>query len=209
MKWNWKTFKCQLSKRRHYSAQGLEISENRHLPCITKFIGIHEENLIFSRNIKIFTCPAAWDTRKYERTSTIFEPCAHATNPNKNCVIQNFTLQIKTKVFYQILISQDFSISVLGKPLSENDIHLIMEYGAGSQWGNYTANRANRFVWGFHHRSLALFFFYILSPQMILTEAFNIIPFCVLFFFYVLSPQMILTEAFNIIPFCVVFFYIY
>ena len=38
---------------------GLEISENRHLPCITKFIGIHGENLIFSRNIKIFTCPAA------------------------------------------------------------------------------------------------------------------------------------------------------
>ena len=38
---------------------GLEISENRHLPCITKFIGMHGENLIFSRNIKIFTCPAA------------------------------------------------------------------------------------------------------------------------------------------------------
>ena len=38
---------------------GLEISENRHLPCITKCIGIHGENLIFSRNIKIFTCPAA------------------------------------------------------------------------------------------------------------------------------------------------------
>ena len=37
----------------------LKISENRHLPCITKFIGIHGENLIFSRNIKIFTCPAA------------------------------------------------------------------------------------------------------------------------------------------------------
>ena len=26
---------------------GLEISENRHLPCITKFIGIHGENLFF------------------------------------------------------------------------------------------------------------------------------------------------------------------
>ena len=41
------------------SVPGLEISDNRHLPCITKFIGIHGENLIFSRNIKIFTCPAA------------------------------------------------------------------------------------------------------------------------------------------------------
>ena len=38
---------------------GLEISENRHLPCITKCIVIHGENLIFTRNIKIFTCPAA------------------------------------------------------------------------------------------------------------------------------------------------------
>ena len=40
----------------------------------------------------------------------------------------------------------------------------------------------------FHHRSLTLYFFYILSPQMILTEAFDI----------TLSPQMILTEAFDI-----------
>ena len=43
----------------HQTSPGLEISENRHLPSITKFIGIHGENLIFSRNIKIFTCPAA------------------------------------------------------------------------------------------------------------------------------------------------------
>ena len=42
-----------------FTCAGLEISENRHLPYITKFIGIHGENLIFSRNIKIFTCPAA------------------------------------------------------------------------------------------------------------------------------------------------------
>ena len=42
-----------------YGIAGLEISENRHLPCITKFIGIHGEKLIFSRNFKIFTCPAA------------------------------------------------------------------------------------------------------------------------------------------------------
>ena len=65
-------------RQRHTSA-GLEISEIRHLPCITKYIAytrIHGKNLIFSRNIKIFTCPAASDTRKYERTSTIFEPCS-------------------------------------------------------------------------------------------------------------------------------------
>ena len=31
--------------------------------------------LIFTRNNKIFTCPAAWGTRKYELTSAIFEPC--------------------------------------------------------------------------------------------------------------------------------------
>ena len=38
-------------------------------------IGIYGKKLIFTKNIKIFTCPAAWDTRKYERKSTIFEPC--------------------------------------------------------------------------------------------------------------------------------------
>ena len=49
----------QKKMRRCTPYSGLEISENRHLLCITKFIGIHGENLIFSRNIKIFTCPAA------------------------------------------------------------------------------------------------------------------------------------------------------
>ena len=68
----------------YYMSTGLEISENRHLPCITKFIGIHGENLIFSRNIKIFTCPAAWDTRKYERTSTIFEPWSNIDWPQEH-----------------------------------------------------------------------------------------------------------------------------
>ena len=33
------------------------------------------KKLNFTRNIKIFTCPATWGTRKYERTSAIFEPC--------------------------------------------------------------------------------------------------------------------------------------
>ena len=33
------------------------------------------KNLIFTRSINIFTCPAAQGTRKYERTSAIFEPC--------------------------------------------------------------------------------------------------------------------------------------
>ena len=42
------------------------------------------------------------------------------------------------------ITSHIFLFSVLGKPLTENDIHLIMEYTAGSKWGNYTANRANR-----------------------------------------------------------------
>ena len=31
--------------------------------------------LIFIRNMKISTCPAAWGTRKHEWTSAIFEPC--------------------------------------------------------------------------------------------------------------------------------------
>ena len=31
--------------------------------------------LIYTRNIKIFTCPAAWSIRKYEQTSAIFKAC--------------------------------------------------------------------------------------------------------------------------------------
>ncbi|KAH3852028.1 hypothetical protein DPMN_094521 [Dreissena polymorpha] len=38
------------------------------------------------------------------------------------------------------------SIKVLGKPLEEDELHILFEYSAGSTWGNYTANRANRFI---------------------------------------------------------------
>ena len=58
-----------------YLLSGLEIFLNRHLPCITKIICIYGKTLISPRNIKMFTCPAAWGTRKYERTCAIFEPC--------------------------------------------------------------------------------------------------------------------------------------
>ena len=53
---------------------GLEIFESRHLPCIIKIIGIYIKQLFFTRNINIFTCLAAWGSRKYERTSAIFKP---------------------------------------------------------------------------------------------------------------------------------------
>ena len=33
------------------------------------------KKLIYTRNIKMFTCHAARGTRKYERTSAIFEAC--------------------------------------------------------------------------------------------------------------------------------------
>ncbi|XP_045165473.1 ADP-dependent glucokinase-like [Mercenaria mercenaria] len=38
------------------------------------------------------------------------------------------------------------SIKVLGKPLDVDELHLILEYSAGSKWGNYSASRANRFI---------------------------------------------------------------
>ena len=38
---------------------GLEISGNRHLPCIRKIIGYMRKILIFTRNNKTFTCPTA------------------------------------------------------------------------------------------------------------------------------------------------------
>ena len=44
-------------------------------PVSQKLLTKYGEKIIFTRNIKIFTCPAAWSTRKYELTSAIFEPC--------------------------------------------------------------------------------------------------------------------------------------
>ena len=46
-------------RRKKLHTSGLEISEKRHLPSITKNIGIYGKMLIFTRNIKNFTCPAA------------------------------------------------------------------------------------------------------------------------------------------------------
>ena len=43
-------------------------------PASQKILAYMGKNLIFTINTKIFTCPAAWATRKYERTSGIFEP---------------------------------------------------------------------------------------------------------------------------------------
>ena len=44
-------------------------------PASQKILVYMGKKLIFTRSIKIFTCPAAQGTRKYERTSAIFEPC--------------------------------------------------------------------------------------------------------------------------------------
>lgn len=38
------------------------------------------------------------------------------------------------------------TITVLGKPLEVDELHLILEYSAGSVWGNFSASRANRFI---------------------------------------------------------------
>ncbi|RVE74673.1 hypothetical protein OJAV_G00024390 [Oryzias javanicus] len=37
-------------------------------------------------------------------------------------------------------------ITVAGEVLDEPDIHLILEYSAGSSWGRYTSRRANRYI---------------------------------------------------------------
>ena len=44
-------------------------------PASQKLLSYMGKHLIYTRNIKIFTCPPAWGTRKYERTSAIFEAC--------------------------------------------------------------------------------------------------------------------------------------
>ena len=51
---------------------GLETYWNKSR--IPKWIGYIWGKIIFTRKIKIFACPAAWSTRKYERTSAVFEP---------------------------------------------------------------------------------------------------------------------------------------
>ena len=45
-------------------------------PASQKLLAYIGKKMIFTRNIKIFTCPAARGTHKYERTSAIFEPCS-------------------------------------------------------------------------------------------------------------------------------------
>lgn len=37
-------------------------------------------------------------------------------------------------------------IQVVGDELSEDDVHLLLEYSKGNKWGKYTAPRANRFI---------------------------------------------------------------
>ena len=43
-------------------------------PASQKLLAYMGKKFIYTRNVEIFTCPAAWGTRKYERTSAIFEP---------------------------------------------------------------------------------------------------------------------------------------
>ena len=42
-------------------------------PASQTLLAFMGKKLIYTRNIQIFTCPAAWGTRKYKRTSAIFE----------------------------------------------------------------------------------------------------------------------------------------
>ncbi|KAM4592471.1 ADP-dependent glucokinase [Odontesthes bonariensis] len=37
-------------------------------------------------------------------------------------------------------------ITVAGEVIDEQDIHLILEYSSGASWGNYTSQRANRYI---------------------------------------------------------------
>ena len=54
--------------------QALKYLKISTCPASQKLLAYMGKYLIFIRNFKIFTCPAAWGTRKYERTSAIFEP---------------------------------------------------------------------------------------------------------------------------------------
>ena len=53
--------------------QGLKYLKIGTCPASQKLLAYRGKKLIYTRNIKIFTCPAARGTRKYERTSAIFE----------------------------------------------------------------------------------------------------------------------------------------
>ena len=36
------------------------------------------------------------------------------------------------------------TITVVGDELTEDDVHLLLEYSKGNKWGKYTTPRANR-----------------------------------------------------------------
>ena len=55
--------------------QGLKYLKIGTCPASLKLLAYMGKKLIYTRNIKIFTCPAARGTRKYERTSAIFKAC--------------------------------------------------------------------------------------------------------------------------------------
>ena len=52
--------------------QGLKYLKIGTCPASQKLLAYMGKKIIYARNIKIFTCPAARGTRKYERTSAIF-----------------------------------------------------------------------------------------------------------------------------------------
>ena len=65
---------CQKHALADLNCQGSKYLKIGTCPASQKLLAYMGKKLIFTRNIKIFNCPAAWGTRKYERTSAIFEP---------------------------------------------------------------------------------------------------------------------------------------
>ncbi|KAL4239112.1 hypothetical protein ACF0H5_003815 [Mactra antiquata] len=81
-----------------------------------------------------------------DSTSARFELGGNAPAMARRLAMEGAEILLGARFTEETLKSLPESIKVLGKPLDVNELHIILEYSAGSIWGNYSASRANRFI---------------------------------------------------------------
>ncbi|XP_028652768.1 ADP-dependent glucokinase [Erpetoichthys calabaricus] len=117
-----------------------------------------EEQL--SQSFSYFFPPGAASER-YVANNTLFNKLVDASKTlpgNRWALGGNAAVMAKRLAFEgcDVLLGGRFSqqitdilsehVLVAGKPVDDPDIHLIMEYPTGAQWGEYISRRANRYI---------------------------------------------------------------
>ena len=87
--------RCTLGNQR--CIQALKYLKIGTCPASQKLFGHMGITIISTRHIKIFTCPAAWGTRKYERTSVIFEAWYYGNFCLKWTILTHLTYRANAK----------------------------------------------------------------------------------------------------------------